>query len=91
MSKLKTAEKLYDECFHLIQDNRHLTEKNELLELRMDLIRKVSQMSEQDLLDLNFALELVKQTNMLNEIEVAKANKDFYERTLQPPVSNSKS
>lgn len=91
MSKLKTAEKLYDECFHLIQDNRHLTEKNELLELRMDLIRKVSQMSEQDLLDLNFALELVKQPNMLNEIEVAKANKDFYERTPQPPVSNSKS
>lgn len=91
MSELKTAEKLYDECFHLIQDNRHLTEKNELLELRMDLIRKVSQMSEQDLLDLNFALELVKQTNMLNEIEVAKANKDFYERTTQTPISNSKS
>ena len=57
----------------------------------MDLIRKVSQMSEQDLLDLNFALELVKQTNMLNEIEDAKANKDFYERTMQTPVSNSKS
>lgn len=91
MSELKTAEKLYDECFYLIQDNRHLTEKNELLELRMDLIRKVSQMSEQDLLDLNFALELVKQTNMLNEIEVAKDNKDFYERTSQTPVSNSKS
>ena len=91
MSELKTAEKLYDECFHLIQDNRHLTEKNELLELRMDLIRKVSQMSEQDLLDLNFALELVKQTNMLNEIEDAKANKDFYERMPQTPVSNSKS
>ena len=66
-------------------------QKNELLELRMDLIRKVSQMSEQDLLDLNFALELVKQTNMLNEIEVAKANKDFYEQTPQTPVSNSKS
>ena len=66
-------------------------EKNELLELRMDLIRKVSKMSEQDLMDLNFALELVKQTNMLNEIEVAKANKDFYERMPQTPVSNSKS
>ena len=91
MSELKTAEKLYDECFHFIQDNRHLTEKNELLELRMDLIRKVSQVREQDLSDLNFALELLKQTNMLNEIEVAKANKDFYERTPQPPVSNSKS
>ena len=91
MSELKTAEKLYDECFHLIQDNRRLTEKNELLELRMDLSRKVSKMSEQDWLDLKVALELVKQTNMLNEIEDAKANKDFYERTMQTPVPNSKS